>query len=120
MMERLEHQFRFKLSDWIIICFSLTRIWDLSLEKDEEEEAEFKAKTSERVNAPEDLPPQLLFVHQVTSVHISSPHVQLHNPLLFPVNMHSLILQTGSKRLERTSLAQSNSGNDCGYCSRRF
>lgn len=41
------------------------RIWDLSLEKDEEEEAEFKAKTKEQVNAPEDLPPQLLFIHQV-------------------------------------------------------
>lgn len=39
-------------------------IWDLSLEKDEEEEAEFKAKTKEHVNAPEDLPPQLLFIHQ--------------------------------------------------------
>ncbi|GLT98667.1 hypothetical protein SLE2022_161620 [Rubroshorea leprosula] len=39
-------------------------IWDLSLEKDEEEEAEFKAQTKELVNAPEALPPQLLFVHQ--------------------------------------------------------
>lgn len=39
-------------------------IWDLSLERDEEEEAEFKAKTREQVNAPSDLPPQLLFVHQ--------------------------------------------------------
>ncbi|OMO91604.1 hypothetical protein COLO4_18208 [Corchorus olitorius] len=39
-------------------------IWDLSLEKDEEEEAEFKAQTKEEVNAPDDLPPQLLFVHQ--------------------------------------------------------
>eukprot|EP01018_Ginkgo_biloba_P021671 Gb_37351 [translate_table: standard] len=39
-------------------------IWDLSLERDEEEEAEFKAELKERVNAPEDLPPQLLFVHQ--------------------------------------------------------
>ncbi|XP_015889184.1 protein HEAT STRESS TOLERANT DWD 1 [Ziziphus jujuba] len=39
-------------------------IWDLSLEKDEEEEAEFKAKTREEVRAPADLPPQLLFVHQ--------------------------------------------------------
>nr|XP_011459874.1 PREDICTED: glutamate-rich WD repeat-containing protein 1 isoform X2 [Fragaria vesca subsp. vesca] len=39
-------------------------IWDLSLENDEEEEAEFKAKTKEEVNAPKDLPPQLLFVHQ--------------------------------------------------------
>ncbi|KAH0857068.1 hypothetical protein HID58_085329 [Brassica napus] len=39
-------------------------IWDLSLEKDEEEEAEFKAQTKEYVNTPQDLPPQLLFVHQ--------------------------------------------------------
>ncbi|XP_024017188.1 glutamate-rich WD repeat-containing protein 1 [Morus notabilis] len=39
-------------------------IWDLSLERDEEEEVEFKAKTKEQVHAPEDLPPQLLFVHQ--------------------------------------------------------
>lgn len=39
-------------------------IWDLSLERDEEEEAEFKAQIKEHVNAPADLPPQLLFVHQ--------------------------------------------------------
>ncbi|KFK40314.1 wd-40 repeat protein [Arabis alpina] len=39
-------------------------IWDLSLEKDEEEEAEFRAQTKEEVNTPQDLPPQLLFVHQ--------------------------------------------------------
>lgn len=39
-------------------------IWDLSLERDEEEEAEFKTKMKEQVNAPTDLPPQLLFVHQ--------------------------------------------------------
>ncbi|KAL6534481.1 hemolysin III domain membrane protein [Orobanche hederae] len=39
-------------------------VWDLSLERDEEEETEFKAKTNEQVNAPTDLPPQLLFVHQ--------------------------------------------------------
>ncbi|CAN1275263.1 Protein HEAT STRESS TOLERANT DWD 1 [Linum perenne] len=39
-------------------------IWDLTLEKDEEEEAEFRAETKEEVNAPSDLPPQLLFVHQ--------------------------------------------------------
>lgn len=39
-------------------------IWDLSLERDEEEEAEFKAKLKEQANAPQDLPPQLLFVHQ--------------------------------------------------------
>lgn len=50
----------------LMLCLaSLTRIWDLSLEKDEEEEAEFRAQTKEQVNAPEDLPPQLLFVHQV-------------------------------------------------------
>ncbi|KAM7256662.1 hypothetical protein ACFE04_012403 [Oxalis oulophora] len=39
-------------------------IWDLALERDEEEEAEFRAKTKEHVNAPEGVPPQLLFVHQ--------------------------------------------------------
>ena len=49
---------------------SISRIWDLSLEKDEEEEAEFKAQTREQVNAPEDLPPQLLFVHQVLNQNI--------------------------------------------------
>jgi len=50
------------LTSFVILCH---RIWDLSLEKDEEEEAEFRAKTQEQVNAPEDLPPQLLFIHQV-------------------------------------------------------
>jgi hypothetical protein len=50
------------LTSFVILCH---RIWDLSLEKDEEEEAEFKARTKEQVNAPEDLPPQLLFIHQV-------------------------------------------------------
>lgn len=55
------------LKSWItLIIISNLRIWDLSLERDEEEEAEFKAKTKEQVNAPQDLPPQLLFVHQVT------------------------------------------------------
>jgi ribosome assembly protein RRB1 len=49
------------------------RIWDLSLERDAEEEAEFRAKMKEQANAPEDLPPQLLFVHQV---------VQLNYPLI--------------------------------------
>ncbi|KAK3005055.1 hypothetical protein RJ639_017392, partial [Escallonia herrerae] len=39
-------------------------IWDLSLERDEEEEAEFKAKITDQAHAPTDLPPQLLFVHQ--------------------------------------------------------
>ncbi|KAI3913921.1 hypothetical protein MKW92_029177 [Papaver armeniacum] len=39
-------------------------IWDFSLERDEEEEAEFRARMQEQVNLPEDLPPQLLFVHQ--------------------------------------------------------
>uniref|UniRef100_A0A0E0BEZ3 Major facilitator superfamily (MFS) profile domain-containing protein n=1 Tax=Oryza glumipatula TaxID=40148 RepID=A0A0E0BEZ3_9ORYZ len=39
-------------------------IWDLSLEKDAEEEAEFRARMREQADAPEDLPPQLLFVHQ--------------------------------------------------------
>jgi hypothetical protein len=48
------------------------RIWDLSLERDAEEEAEFRAKMKEQANAPEDLPPQLLFVHQV--VQLNYPH----------------------------------------------
>ncbi|KAK1261410.1 hypothetical protein QJS04_geneDACA001082 [Acorus gramineus] len=43
-------------------------IWDLSLERDEEEEAEFKAKLKEQATTPEDLPPQLLFVHQVLTL----------------------------------------------------
>jgi ribosome assembly protein RRB1 len=47
------------------------RIWDLSLERDAEEEAEFRAKMKEQANAPEDLPPQLLFVHQVLLLNCS-------------------------------------------------
>jgi ribosome assembly protein RRB1 len=39
-------------------------IWDLALERDAEEEAEFRAKMKEQANAPDDLPPQLLFIHQ--------------------------------------------------------
>lgn len=39
-------------------------VWDFGVEKDEEEEAEFKARMKEEVNAPQDLPPELLFVHQ--------------------------------------------------------
>ncbi|XP_078444707.1 transducin family protein / WD-40 repeat family protein [Wolffia australiana] len=39
-------------------------VWDLSLERDEEDEAEFKDSMKDRVNVPENLPPQLLFVHQ--------------------------------------------------------
>ncbi|GLJ54061.1 hypothetical protein SUGI_1157230 [Cryptomeria japonica] len=39
-------------------------IWDLSLERDEEEEAQFKAERKENVDAPENIPPQLLFIHQ--------------------------------------------------------
>ena len=35
------------------------------MERDAEEEAEFRAKMKEQANAPEDLPPQLLFAHQV-------------------------------------------------------
>ncbi|WVZ54623.1 hypothetical protein U9M48_005390 [Paspalum notatum var. saurae] len=37
---------------------------DLSLERDAEEEAEFRAKMKDQPNTPENLPPQLLFVHQ--------------------------------------------------------
>ncbi|CAO2183499.1 unnamed protein product [Urochloa humidicola] len=39
-------------------------IWDLSLERDAEEEAEFRAKMEEQAIVPDNLPPHLLFVHQ--------------------------------------------------------
>ncbi|CAN6288684.1 unnamed protein product [Urochloa humidicola] len=39
-------------------------IWDLAVERDAEGEAEFEAKMEDQAKAPEDLPPQLLFVHQ--------------------------------------------------------
>ncbi|KAK3157153.1 hypothetical protein QOZ80_2AG0116890 [Eleusine coracana subsp. coracana] len=39
-------------------------IWDLSMERDVEEEVEFKVKINEMADVPEDLPGQLLFVHQ--------------------------------------------------------
>lgn len=43
------------------------RIWDLSLERDAEEEAQYQAQLKQQqAEVPEDLPPQLLFVHQVT------------------------------------------------------
>ena len=38
-------------------------VWDLSLERDTEAEAAMAAST-EQADAPDDLPPQLLFVHQ--------------------------------------------------------
>ena len=62
----------FYLLTHLLNCLGF-RIWDLSLERDAEEEAEFRAKMKEQANAPEDLPPQLLFVHQV---------VQLNYPLI--------------------------------------
>ncbi len=43
------------------------RIWDLSLERDAEEEAEYQALLKQQAEPPADLPPQLLFVHQVTT-----------------------------------------------------
>jgi ribosome assembly protein RRB1 len=44
------------------------RIWDLSLERDAEEEALYQAQLKQKqAEAPQDLPPQLLFVHQVLS-----------------------------------------------------
>ncbi|RCV43642.1 hypothetical protein SETIT_9G310000v2 [Setaria italica] len=39
-------------------------IWDLAVERDAEGEDEFESKMQDHVKAPEDLPPQLLFVHQ--------------------------------------------------------
>lgn len=47
-------------------CVSGLRIWDLSLERDAEEEALYQAQLKkQQAEAPQDLPPQLLFVHQV-------------------------------------------------------
>lgn len=42
------------------------RLWDLSLEKDPEEERDWEATREQpQAEAPSDLPAQLLFVHQV-------------------------------------------------------
>jgi hypothetical protein len=41
-----------------------SRIWDLAVERDAEGQAEL-AKMEDQAKAPEDVPPQLLFVHQV-------------------------------------------------------
>lgn len=44
----------------------LCSVWDLSLERDMEEEAEYEAQQKKpQAKAPEDLPPQLLFQHMV-------------------------------------------------------
>uniref|UniRef100_K4BZD2 Histone-binding protein RBBP4-like N-terminal domain-containing protein n=1 Tax=Solanum lycopersicum TaxID=4081 RepID=K4BZD2_SOLLC len=40
------------------------RVVKCGLNRDEEEQAEFKVKMKEQVNVPKDLPPQLLFIHQ--------------------------------------------------------
>ena len=53
------------MPSYLLDLSGLCRIWDLSLERDAEEEAEFQANTKQSVAAPDDLPPQLLFVHQV-------------------------------------------------------
>lgn len=48
------------------VLFYGFRIWDLSLERDAEEEALYQAQLKQQqAEAPQDLPPQLLFVHQV-------------------------------------------------------
>jgi hypothetical protein len=39
------------------------RIWDLSLEGDAKEEAEYQAFLKQQAEPPVDLPPRLLFVH---------------------------------------------------------
>uniref|UniRef100_A0A0E0R3U7 Major facilitator superfamily (MFS) profile domain-containing protein n=1 Tax=Oryza rufipogon TaxID=4529 RepID=A0A0E0R3U7_ORYRU len=54
----------FTFEPFMVLPAASDEIWDLSLEKDAEEEAEFRARMREQADAPEDLPPQLLFVHQ--------------------------------------------------------
>lgn len=103
-----------------------TRIWDLSLEKDEEEEAEFKAKTREEVRAPADLPPQLLFVHQVNryaELSINHNRIELGRIVkqfwLFLTDIFDYF-PTGAERFERAPLAYPDSRHACIYCSRWF
>jgi hypothetical protein len=52
------------------------------LERDAEEEAEFRAKMREQANAPDDLPPQLLFVHQVVLSHVLEQRFIFSNYLM--------------------------------------
>ena len=84
-------------------------MWDLSLERDEEEEAEFKAQTEDKVNAPEDLPPQLLFVHQVSSKKFI---VLVYNVISNSARLTCFLAVSGSERLEGASLACSDPRND--------
>jgi hypothetical protein len=50
--------------------------------RDAEEEAEFRAKMREQANAPDDLPPQLLFVHQVVLSHMLEQRFIFSNYLM--------------------------------------
>jgi ribosome assembly protein RRB1 len=58
------------------------RIWDLSLERDAEEEAEYQALLKQQAEPPADLPPQLLFVHQVRT----------RSPPIYADSIESLLL----------------------------
>lgn len=50
-------------------CVCGFRIWDFALERDPEEEAQYQAQLKQQqAEVPEDLPPQLLFVHQVSPI----------------------------------------------------
>ncbi|KAG2271455.1 hypothetical protein Bca52824_066010 [Brassica carinata] len=57
--------------------------------KDEEEEAEFKAQTKEQVNTPQDLPSQLLFVHQIPGMIISTAEDGFN--ILMPYNIQNTL-----------------------------
>jgi ribosome assembly protein RRB1 len=39
-------------------------VWDLAVERDAEEEAQAMAENESNAEIPDDLPPQLMFVHQ--------------------------------------------------------
>ncbi|KAL0650692.1 hypothetical protein Bca4012_093383 [Brassica carinata] len=71
-------------------------ICDLSLEKDKEEEAKFKAQTKEQVNTPQDLPPRLHFAHQELHWHNQIPGMIISTAedgftILMPYNIQNTL-----------------------------
>eukprot|EP00897_Mesotaenium_endlicherianum_P006292 jgi/Mesen1/5691/ME000288S04903 len=73
-----------KAHDCDVNVISWNSIWDLSLERDEEEEAQYEAEqAAPQAQAPQDLPPQLLFVHQgQTSMKEVHWHPQIQGMLI--------------------------------------
>ncbi|KAG2256295.1 hypothetical protein Bca52824_075589 [Brassica carinata] len=72
-----------------LIFTTSVKICDLSLEKDKEEEAKFKAQTKEQVNTPQDLPPRLHFAHQIPGMIISTAEDGF--TILMPYNIQNTL-----------------------------